>query len=107
MFSGGGKKAFALGVGAGFVGGAVAGGYAMHTYHRYKTYQAMMYYKMHGGWGDGYGYGGGYGYYRTRPQCWGGCPIGSYCDFGMCSCRPGYEDIYGRCWDNESSFNRR
>ena len=47
FFSGGGKKKFALGVGAGFVGGAVAGVAAMETYHRYKQYKAMMYYKVH------------------------------------------------------------
>ena len=101
MFCRGGKKAFGLAVGAGFVGGAVAGIYGMQMYHRYKMYQSMMYYHGHGGY---YG-GSGYGFRNT--QCFGGCPIGSFCDYGMCRCRPDYEDLYGRCWRNQDDFTRR
>ena len=50
MFCRGGKKAFGLAVGAGFVGGAVAGIYSMQMYHRYKKYQSMMYCHGHGGY---------------------------------------------------------
>ena len=67
MFGGGGRGAFGLGVGAGFIGGAVAGVAAMETYHRYRQYRAMMYYgHMHHGSGFGYGgYGGYVGYGRN------------------------------------------
>ena len=82
----------------------MAGVYGMQMYHRYKMYQAMMYYHGHGGYG-GYGYGSGYGFRNT--QCWGGCPIGSFCDYGMCRCRPDYEDLYGRCWRNQNEFTSR
>ena len=53
MFGSGGKKAFALGAGAGFIGGAVAAAGAMSIYHRYRQYQTMMYY---GGYGMGHGW---------------------------------------------------
>ena len=57
MFGSGGKKAFALGAGAGFIGGAVAAAGAMSIYHRYRQYQSMMYYR-HSYYGGGGGYWG-------------------------------------------------
>jgi len=106
---GGGKKTFALAAGAGFVGGAVAGVYGMQMYHRYKMYQSMMYHRHHGGYGYGGGGGGygphGYGFRNT--ECFGGCPIGAFCDYGMCRCRPNYEDLYGRCWNSQDQFTSR
>ena len=84
---GGGKRSFALGAGAGFVGGAMAGVAAMSMYHRYQMYRSMMMYHSLGGYG-GYGYGAyggynpyGYGSYghhrygylnRDHYQCVGG-----------------------------------
>ena len=66
-----------------------------------------MYYHGHGGYGGmggGYGYGHGYGFRNT--QCFGGCPIGAFCDYGTCRCRPDYEDLYGRCWRSQNEFTR-
>ena len=37
----------------------------------------------------------------------GGCPIGAFCDYGMCRCRHGYEERYGGCWNSRDSFERR
>ena len=60
-----GSKGLAIGAGAGFIGGAVAGVAAVSMYHQYRQYQSMMYcYSLPGGC-----YGGGYGkkidYHRT------------------------------------------
>ena len=52
-----GSKGLAIGAGAGFIGGAVAGVAAVSMYHQYRQYQSMMYcYSLPGGC-----YGGGYG----------------------------------------------
>ena len=45
MFGSGGKRAFAVGAGAGFAGGAVASAGAMSVYHRYQTYKAIRHYR--------------------------------------------------------------
>ena len=87
LFGGGGKKAFGLGAGAGFLGGAVAAAGAMSVYHRYQMYKAMMHYRgygygnYYGGYGShGYGYGFGHSPYGHRTlvvnhnSCIGGCP---------------------------------
>ena len=87
LFGGGGKKAFALGAGAGFLGGAVAAGGAMSVYHRYQMYKAMMHYRGYGygnyysnyeGYGYGYSYGNSPYGHRTivvnHNDCVGGCP---------------------------------
>merc|ERR1711899_216539 len=104
LFGGGGTRAFGLGAGAGFLGGAMAGVAMMETYHRYRLYRSMMY----GGYGYGYGGYGGYGGFYNRPHgCFGGCPIGAFCDFGMCRCQGGYEARYGSCFNSRDSFNGR
>ena len=136
LFGGGGGKAFGLGAGAGFLGGAVAAGGAMSVYHRYQMYKAMMHYRGYGyggGYGaSGYGYGGGYGGsgygygfghspygHRTlvvnHNSCIGGCPNQAFCDYGICRCREGFEARFGRCYENfnnvyntnREEFNRR
>ncbi len=115
LFGGaGGKKAFAVGAGAGFVGGAVAAGAAMSVYHRYIMYKSMMSYR---GWGyGGYGgYGYGYGYNREGSRlalystpCVGGCPSDAFCDYGICRCKQGYEARFGQCYRNFGSvFDER
>ena len=79
-FFGGGKKSFALGVGAGFIGGAMAGVAAMSLYHNYIMFQNMMMYGGFPGYGSMYGrigYGG-YAYGQRghlnadKLQCMGG-----------------------------------
>lgn len=116
LFGTGGKKAFALGAGAGFIGGAVAGVGAMAVYHRYQQFKTMMYYKamMGGGYGGYGGYGMGYGYspYGIHGQsilvnahdCVGGCPMQAFCDMGICRCREGYEARFGSCYQNFNSI---
>ena len=87
LFGGGGKKAFAVGAGAGFLGGAVAAAGAMSVYHRYQMYKAMMHYRGYGygNYYSGYGnYGYGYGFGHSPMQLlwlttrvlfpWGECP---------------------------------
>jgi len=105
LFGGGGTRAFAIGAGAGFLGGAMAGVAMMETYHRYRLYRSMMY----GGYGYGYGgmYGGYGGFYNRPHGCFGGCPIGAFCDFGMCRCQGGYEARYGSCFNSRDSFYGR
>ncbi|XP_059093081.1 uncharacterized protein LOC131888283 [Tigriopus californicus] len=115
LFGTGGKKAFGLGAGAGFIGGAVAGVGAMAVYHRYQQFKTMMYYKamMGGGYGGYGGYGMGYGYspYGIHGQsilvnahdCVGGCPMQAFCDVGICRCREGYEARFGSCYQNFNS----
>jgi len=104
------KTKFGLAAGAGFVGGAAAGIAGMEVYHRYKQYKAMMHYKTHNNYYGHYqspGYSGTGLYYQNNYDCFGGCPIGAFCDFGMCRCRSGYEERYGRCWNRASDFERR
>ena len=48
LFSGSGKKAFDVGVGAGFAGETVSGLASMEAYHRYKQYRAMIRLKKYG-----------------------------------------------------------
>eukprot|EP00095_Tigriopus_kingsejongensis_P009985 maker-scaffold17_size721972-snap-gene-6.23 protein:Tk09985 transcript:maker-scaffold17_size721972-snap-gene-6.23-mRNA-1 annotation:"---NA---" len=112
MFGGGGKKAFGLGVGAGFLGGAVAAAGAMTVYHQYQQYKAMMYYKsmMGGGYGGYGGMGMGYGYSPyglhgnsllvNAHDCVGGCPNQAFCDMAICRCREGFEARFGSCYRN-------
>ena len=97
----------ALGAGAGFLGGAMAGVAAMSMYHRYRMYSSMMMYQSHGmgygGYGRGYGFGhNSYGYGSTGQRgmlladdydCIGGCPMNAFCDYGICRCRTGYVPI--------------
>jgi len=104
------KTKFGLAAGAGFLGGAAAGVAGMEVYHRYKQYKAMMHYKTHSNYYGHYqspGYSGTGLYYQNNYDCFGGCPIGAFCDFGMCRCRSGYEERYGRCWNRASDFDRR
>ena len=110
---GGGKRSFALGAGAGFLGGAMAGVAAMSMYHQYRMYRSMMMYNAMGGMGGGYGYGNSpYGYGRRGMlldefDCRGGCPMNAFCDYGICRCRTGYDARYGQCWNRMDDFNGR
>lgn len=112
---GGGKRSFALGAGAGFLGGAMAGVAAMSMYHQYRMYKTMLMYNMMGGGYHGYGYspygyGMGHGHYRGRLldeyDCMGGCPNQAFCDYGVCRCRSGYDARYGQCWNRMDEFDR-
>lgn len=110
IFGSGGKRAFALGAGAGFLGGAVAAAGAMSVYHRYLQYKAMMSYGGYGGFGGYGGYGGfgsglGYSPYGrsiliNAHDCVGGCPMQAFCDYGICRCREGFEARFGSCHQN-------
>jgi len=116
---GGGRNSFALGAGAGFLGGAMAGVAAMSMYHRYRMYSTMMMYQgggygyggMHGGYGYGhspYGMGGGRRGMLLQDEfdCIGGCPMNAFCDYGICRCRTGYDARYGQCWNRMEDFDR-
>ncbi len=101
--SAGNKKAFALGAGAGFVGGGTSSGSAMKVFHKYLMYRAI---KRHRGWG-GHHYGGlgfrphgGRLYMASRGCGLGGCPMQAFCDYGICRCREGYEARFGHCYEN-------
>jgi len=82
-----------MGVGAGFLGGAVVGSVVtMGVYHRYHQYR-MMSMMAHGGMHDQDYYNN----YYSRNRCYGGCPIDAVCEWGLCQCRPGLQKVLGRC----------
>ena len=85
------KKRLGLGVGAGFLGGAMTGMAVMSVYHRYVMYKHMM--MMHHGYGDPY-----YNNYYRRGECYQGCPYNAHCEYGFCECDYGFTKRYGQCY---------
>ena len=86
---GGGKKSFALGVGAGYIGGPQPSIAAISVYHRYRLYQSLHY----------------RGILLDEHDCIGNCPDNAYCDLGMCRCKTGYDARYGLCWSKMEDFD--
>ena len=84
-----------LGVGAGFLGGAMVGVAAMSVYHRYQMYRNLMYMNQYGG----NCYMGGYcNNYYHQGICMGGCPMNARCEYGFCECIYGFRKSYGQCY---------
>ena len=104
------RKPLGMGVGAGFLGGAVVGMVAtsatISVYHRYMMYNQLMYRNQHGGqYNDPY-----YNDYYSQGRCMGGCPLNSRCEYGFCECLAGYLKGNGQCYthtkpEREDSFD--
>ena len=78
-----------------------------HIFTLYINVTIFQSHNSHYGHYQSSGYNGHGLYYRNRYECFGGCPIGAFCDFGMCRCRSGYEERYGGCWNRADDFNNR
>ncbi len=84
-----------FGPGPGFAGAHVAAAVAMHIHHRYRQYLALVSPDPD----EWLGREGGVFVVAPLP-CLGGCPKGSFCDYGMCRCLEGFKARFGACFPN-------